>query len=138
LRALAALLTLTVAAACSLGQSAPEPIEGHWSTTAGAVVQIKKAGSDYQGVIVQKRTQGDCIEPIGDVLLKLKGSGQHYTGQWQWWHTPGCETRYADGATFDVKDKNNTAHLCSKDPFPGTPPSDCLDLTRVSKFKAKP
>jgi hypothetical protein len=125
-------------AACSFGQSSPEPIVGYWATDAGAVVQVKKVGSDYQGMIVQKRSQGDCIEALGDILLKLKGSGQHYTGQWQWWHTPSCETRYADGATVDLKDKNNTAHLCSKDPFPGSPPSECLDLKRVSNFKPSP
>ena len=120
---------------CSLNICAPQPIEGYWSSPAGAVVQIKMNGSDYQGVIVQKRTQGECPEPVGDVLFKLSGSGQHYIGQWQWWQSPACNRKFAGGATFDLKNGNNSAHVCSKDPFGGGA-SQCLDFKRVSNFKA--
>ena len=120
---------------CSLNICAPEPIEGFWSSPAGAVVQIKKNGSDYQGVIVQKRAQGECPEPLGDVLFKVSGSGQHYTGQWQWWQSPSCNRKFAGGATLDLKNGNNIAHVCSKDPFGGGG-SQCLDFKRVSNFKA--
>ena len=99
------------------------------------MVHFKNSGSDFQGVVVQKRTQGDCPEPVGDVLLKLSGSGTHYTGQWQWWQSPSCNRKFAGGAILDLKDGDNTAHVCSKNPFGGGG-SQCLDFKRVSNFKA--
>lgn len=124
---------------CSLNICAPEPIEGYWSSPAGAVIQVKRSGSDFIGTVVQKRSQGDCVEPVGDVLVKLQGSGRHYTGQWQWWQSPACARRYAGGATLDLRNGDQTAHLCSKDPFSSSGGnSQCLDWKRVSNFKPSP
>lgn len=66
------------------------------------------------------------------MLLKLKGAGNHYSGQEEWWEAPSCERRYSDSATVDISGTN--AHMCSGDPFPGPPPSECVDMARVTKF----
>jgi len=126
---------LLLVSGCSLSICAPEPIEGYWTSAAGAVVHMTKSGSGFEGVVVQKRNQGDCPEPVGDVLFKLQGSGQHYTGQWQWWRSPACDRRFANNATVDLKNSSNTAHVCSKDPFDSASGGQCLDFTRVKNFK---
>ena len=120
---------LLIGACGACGGSAPAPITGYWSFK-GGVVQVRAAGSGYEGVITRTPQSGDCAEPVGYVLLKLTGSGSHYKGQEEWWEDPGCERRYSDSATVDVS--GDTAHLCSGDPFPGPPPSECVDMTRVS------
>lgn len=113
------------------GSASTAPIVGYWSFK-GGVVDIQAKGSGYEGVIVRRPTDGTCAEPLGYVLLKLNGSGSHYTGQEEWWQDPGCERLYSKKATIDVS--GATAHLCSDDPFPGPPPSECVDLGRLASL----
>ena len=122
-----ALLAALLLAACG-SPPAPAPIVGYWSFKGGAI-QVRAAGGGFQGIVIRTPQSGDCAEPVGYVLLKLTGSGAHYRGQEEWWESPGCERRYAGGATVDIS--GTTAHLCSPDPFPGPPPSECADLERL-------
>jgi hypothetical protein len=122
--------TVILAGACSpfCAAASTAPILGYWSFK-GGVVQVRENGSRYDGVIVRRPTDGDCAEPDGYVLLKLSGSGSHYTGAEEWWESPGCDRRYSNTAVVDLN--GNTAHLCSKDPFPGQADSECVDMERL-------
>ena len=42
------LSALLLVSGCSLGICAPEPIEGYWTSQAGAVVHISKSGSGFE------------------------------------------------------------------------------------------
>ena len=130
---LAALAVLLLGFSCTgpCGAAAAAPIVGFW-TFKGGVIQVRAGASGYEGVVVKKPQSGDCAEPVGYLLLKLKGSGNHYTGSEEWWTDPTCERRYSDDATIDVS--GATAHLCSGDPFPGPPPSECVDMQRLKSF----
>ena len=81
-------------------------------------------------MITRRPTDGACAEPVSYVLLKLSGSGNHYTGAEEWWEAPGCARMYSNTATVDVK--GATARLCSKDPFPGGGEQECVDMPRQS------
>jgi hypothetical protein len=124
--------SLFFAASCgSCGTSTSASIVGYW-TFKGGVVQVKQDGSAYQGVIVRRPESGACAEPIGYVLLKLSGSGNHYTGSEEWWEEPSCDRLYSNTAVIDVS--GATAHLCSKDPFPGGGESECVDMQRLNSL----
>ena len=109
--------------------SATASIVGYWSFK-GGVVQVKPGGPQFEGVIVRKPQSGTCAEPVGYVLLKLSGSGNHYTGAEEWWTEPTCERMYSNTAVIDVS--GSTAHMCSKDPFPGGGESECVDMLRMN------
>jgi hypothetical protein len=130
-RLLAATGAMVLLASACGNPPKPAPIAGYWSFKGGAI-QVRGSGSGFEGVIVRKPDSGDCAEPPGYVLLKLNGSGSHYTGQEEWWEDPGCERRYANGATVDVT--GDSARLCSPDPFPGPPPSECVDMKRLQSL----
>lgn len=127
----AALLLLSACGGFCGGSSsaATAPIVGYWSFK-GGVVHIQASGSGYDGTITTKPTDGPCAEPVGYVLLKLSGSGNHYTGAEEWWDSNGCPRMYSNTATVDVK--GSTAHLCSNDPFPGGGEQECVDMQRQS------
>jgi hypothetical protein len=137
-RAALALLALApVLTGCSLlglGPSSPQPIEAYWGYSDG-VLQVKPAADGFQGVVVKQRTTGSYPEAKGTVFVKARGSGTHYTGQTLWWHTPGCNNKYSEKMTLDLKDGNKTAHMCSPNPFGGDPPSQCLDMKRLDNYK---
>ena len=125
-------LALASLLACTCGVAPRgQPISGYWSFK-GGVVQVRAEGSGFQGIVVRRPQSGACAEPTGYVLLKLNGSGNHYTGSEEWWEEPGCQRRYSNSATIDIS--GDTAHLCSKDPFPGPPPSECVDLKRLKSL----
>jgi uncharacterized protein (DUF2147 family) len=130
---LSPLVTLGLAAllASACGGGSAQPINGYWSFK-GGVIQVRAEGPGFSGTVVRQPQSGDCAEPIGYVLLKLSGSGSHYTGAEEWWEAPGCERRYSNSATVDIS--GDTAHLCSKDPFPGPPPSECVDMKRLKSL----
>ncbi len=113
----------------SSSTAANAPIVGYWSFK-GGVVHIQASGSGYEGVITRSPADGPCAEPVDYVLLKLSGSGNHYTGAEEWWEEPGCARMYSNTATVDVS--GATARLCSKDPFPGGGEQECADLARQS------
>jgi hypothetical protein len=109
---------------------------GYWADTSGGVVRISSVGSgNFEGKVVQSRTSGDCPAEVGRVIIKVHGSGTHYTGSDEWWQAPQCDRRFSNTTTIDLSHGNQTAHLCSKDPFPGEPPSNCYDMTRQASFK---
>ena len=120
---------------CGCASTSAAPIVGYWSFK-GGVVQVKADGSQYDGTIVSKPQSGSCAEPVGYVLLKLSGSGSHYTGEEEWWSEPGCERMYSNTAVIDIS--GSTAHLCSKDPFPGGGESECVDMQRLNGPHATP
>jgi len=106
---------------------------GYW-TFKGGVVDIRPVGSGFNGVVVRHPDNGPCSEPDGYVLLKLNGSGNHYTGQEEWWEEPNCERIYSNTAVIDVA--GDTAHMCSGDPFPNPQGSECVDMTRLKSLPA--
>jgi hypothetical protein len=114
---------------CGSSSSANAPIVGYWSFK-GGVVSIQPAGAGYDGTITRQPTDGPCAEPVGYVLLKLSGSGRHYTGAEEWWDSAGCVRMYSNTATVDIS--GSTAHLCSNDPFPGAGEQECVDMQRQS------
>jgi|SRR5579859_5698862 len=123
---------LMITASCGTGgMSASAPIVGYW-TFKGGVVQVREEGTGYLGVIVRRPQSGTCAEPTGYVLLKLSGSGNHYTGSEEWWEEPSCSRLYSNTAVIDVS--GATAHLCSKDPFPGGGESECVDMGRLNSL----
>lgn len=122
---------LLAAAACGTCGSRSDSILGYW-TFKGGIVQIKVSGSGFAGVIVATPQSGPCAEPDGYVLLKLSGSGNHYTGSEEWWSEPTCQRLYSNTAVIDVS--GATAHMCSKDPFPDPGPDDCVDMQRLSRL----
>jgi hypothetical protein len=138
-RGVVALLALApVLAGCSLlglGAASPQPIAAYWTNPPGGVLQVKATADGFQGLVVEPRTGGSCPEPRGAVFIKAKGSGAHYTGQVQWWHTPGCDYKYSDKMTLDLKDGDKTAHMCSTNPFSSGPRDSCVDLKRVDNYK---
>ena len=135
-RVFVAATTMVLAASCggfcgSSGSSAS--IVGYW-TFKGGVVDIRPAGSGFNGIVVRRPQSGPCAEPDGYVLLKLNGSGNHYTGQEEWWSEPTCERLYSHTAMVDVA--GDTAHLCATDPFGGSSDSECLDMGRLKSLPA--
>lgn len=124
---LAALLLLGACAGVCGGASSP--VVGHW-TFKGGVVDIQPSGGGFQGVITQRPTDSACPEPVGYVLLKLSGSGNHYTGSEEWWLLPDCSRVYSNTATFDLS--GASARLCSRDPFPGGGETECVSMARLA------
>jgi hypothetical protein len=136
---LALLVLACTAAACgnSSSGSPAAPIVGYWSWNDG-VVQIKSVGSNsFEGAFVQART-GSCIPKVGHVMLKLTGSGAHYTGEDEWYRLRDCASMFTHDTKVDLSNGNNTATLCSSGPFTDVAPvSDCKPLTRLPNYKPK-
>jgi uncharacterized protein (DUF2147 family) len=134
------LAAVLIAAACASTQSgsSPEPIVGYWSWHDG-VLQIKSVGSgSYEGSVAKLRT-GVCLPPLGHVILKIKGSGAHYTGGDEWYRDGDCATQFSTDAKVDLVNGNQTANLCSSGPFTDVPPvSSCLALQRIANYKPSP
>jgi hypothetical protein len=136
-----ALVTVLVAAAscgsfCGSSQAVTQPIAGYWSWEGDGVQQIKSADSGFEGTVVKVATFGQCAAPLGRVVLKLSGSGTHYTGQDEWFRFSDCARRFSNNAVVDLKNGNQIAHLCSTGPFPEVQQvSNCVDLTRIANFK---
>ncbi len=142
---LAWVVTLLVVASCggtcigTCGGHAAEPIEGYWSWEGDGVQQVKSLGSgNFEGTLVKVASIQRCAAPVGRVVLKLHGSGKHYTGQDEWFRESDCARRFSNDAVVDLINGNNTAHLCSTGPFSDVPPgSPCVDLVRIKNYKPK-
>lgn len=137
-----ALATLLVVAAscggfCGSQPAAAAPIEGYWSWEGDGVQQVKSVGSgSFEGTMVKLATIGQCAAPVGHVVLKLHGSGTHYTGQDEWYRTGDCARKFSNNAIVNLTHGNQTAHLCSTGPFTDVAPvSDCVDLARIANYK---
>jgi len=126
-------------AACgpTCGQAAAQPIEGYWSWEENGVQQITSTGSgDFEGTIVKQSTAVECPAKVGRVVLKVHGSGTHYTGQDEWFRTGDCARKFSNDTVVDLMKSNSVAHLCSTGPFAdATPVHDCTDLMRLASFK---
>ena len=138
---LALIATLLVLASCggSSASSAAAPIEGYWQWEGDGVQQTKSVGSgNFVGTIVQVASIGQCAAPAGRVVLKLHGSGQHYTGQDEWFRDTDCARRFSTDAVVDLTNGNKTAHLCSTGPFTDVAAAhNCLDLMQRPNYKPK-
>ena len=130
-------LACAIAACGGSSSSAPAPIVGYWSWNDG-VVQIKAVASNsFEGAFVQART-GSCIPAVGHVMLKLTGSGTHYTGQDEWYRLRDCASMFTHDTKVDLSNGNSNATLCSSGPFTDVAPvSDCKPLTRLPNYKPK-
>ena len=119
------------------GQSAAQPIEGYWSWEGDGVQQVKSLGSgNFEGTMVKLASIGQCAAPVGRVVLKLHGSGKHYTGQDEWFRESDCARRFSNNAVVDLMNGNKTAHLCSSGPFTDVQAvSNCVDLARIANYK---
>ncbi len=118
-------------------QAAAQPIEGYWSWEGDGVQQVKSVGSgDFDGTMVKVASIGSCAAPVGHVVLKLHGSGTHYTGQDEWYRTSDCARKFTHDTVVELTNGNKTAHLCSSGPFTDVAPvSNCVDLVRISNHK---
>jgi hypothetical protein len=117
-------------------QSATQPIEGYWSWEGDGVQQITAGSTGFEGTIVKASSIGRCAAPIGRVVLRLTGSGNHFTGQDEWFRDSDCARRFSNDAVVDLINGNKTAHLCSSGPFTDVAPvSNCVDLSRILDFK---
>ena len=129
-----------VAAAVAVTQSglASAPIVGYWSLY-GSVLQVKAIGSgSFEGSVVQQAT-GKCRPPVGHVILRVTGSGAHYTGGDEWYRQPDCAARFSKDARVDLADGDTVATLCSSGPFSDVAPvEDCVDLKRIAGYMARP
>jgi hypothetical protein len=133
-----AVALVTVACASTQSGSSAAPIVGYWNWHDG-VLQIKSVGSgSFEGSVAQLRT-GQCIPALGHVILKIKGSGIHYTGGDEWYREGDCATQFSTNATVDLVGGNKTANLCSSGPFTDVPPvTSCLALQRIANYTPSP
>lgn len=119
------------------GRAAAQPLEGYWSWEDDGVQQVKSTGSgNFEGTMVKLSTTVECPAQVGHVVLKLHGSGTHYTGQDEWFRTGDCARKFSVDAVVDLLKSNNVAHLCSTGPFTNVPSAHgCTDLKRVTNYK---
>jgi hypothetical protein len=134
------LFALASCGTCGGASATPaQPIVGYWSWEGDGVQQVISLGSgNFQGTMVQLASIGACAAPVGRVVLKLQGSGNHYTGQDEWYRESDCARKFSNNTVVDLTNKGQTAHLCSTGPFTDVAPvSDCIDLKRILNYKAK-
>jgi hypothetical protein len=129
---------MLVAASCGTcgSQSAAQPIEGYWPWESDGVMHITVGSPGFVGTIVKASSTSRCPAPVGRVVLKLSGSGNHYTGQDEWFRDSDCARLFSNDAVLDLTNGGKTAHLCSTGPFTDIAPvNSCLDLSRIQNFK---
>ena len=135
--ALVALMLVVASCGGTCGtQSAAQPIEGYWSWEGDGVQQITVGSTGFAGTIVKASSTSRCAAPVGRVVLKLTGSGNHYTGQDEWFRDSDCARRFSNNSVVDLINGGKTAHLCSSGPFTDVAAvSNCVNLDRILNFK---
>jgi hypothetical protein len=134
---LVALMLLVASCGTCGSQPAAQPIEGYWSWEADGVMKVTVGSTGFVGTIVKASSTSQCPAPIGRVVLKVTGSGNHYTGQDEWFRDSDCARRFSNDTVVDLINGSKTAHLCSTGPFTDVAPvSNCVDLSRIPNFKA--
>jgi hypothetical protein len=135
---LALVIALLAVASCggTCGSQSAAPLEGYWSWEGDGVQQVKSVGSGmFEGTIVRAATIA-CAAPVGRVVLKLQGSGTHYTGHDEWYRERDCARRFSNDAVVDLVNGSQTAHLCSSGPFTDVSAvHNCVDLKRITNYE---
>ena len=100
-------------------------------------MHITARSTGFVGTMVKSSSTSRCPAAVDRVVLKLTGTGNHYTGQDEWFRDSDCARLFSHDTVVDLTNGSKTAHLCSSDPFTDVPPvSNCVDLSRILYFKA--
>ncbi len=86
----------------------PQPIEGTWEFSGGAVRVEATGEGTFTGVVTKATTFGSCTHPVGQNMWDIEGSGTHYEGTHVGFYAEDCSDYPNWTATWDVTETDDS------------------------------
>jgi lysophospholipase L1-like esterase len=119
-------------------QTLPDPIEGTWSFSGGAVTVVSDRPGHFVGTVTQPTRFEECTHPAGQRMWDITAAGGgKYTGTHVGFHAaPGCEPFPGFRTTWEIADSGGKLSLRVCFTIPDSGRVGCNTLERLKPPEA--